>query len=112
MQTFPTILSVDKLEVAAESFTKEEMKLFKHLEYHLGIQRSYCKFIIIANWLKEKSIYNIAVEMKKRKSFHLQNFKRMVSKLRDRNYIKIFQNEEKEKFVEITDPFIFTILAM
>lgn len=112
MNPLQTILSVDKLEVETLGFTPEERKLFRHLEYHLNLPRSLCKFIIIANWLKEKSIYNIAVEMKKRKSFNLQNFYRMITKLRELNYIKIFTNEEKERFVEINDPFIYTILAM
>lgn len=112
MQTLQTILSVDTLEVETLEFTPEEKKLFRHLEYHLNLPRSLCKFIIIANSLKDKSIYNIAVEMKKRNSFNLQNFYRMITKLRERNFIKIFQNEDKERFIEIKDPFIFTILAM
>lgn len=112
----PTIKSVKELEVSIteNAFTQDDKRKFKNFEFYLNLPWSISKFIIIADSLKDydKSIYTLAVELKKRKAFHHQSFPRIITKLRESNYIRIFINDTNERCLEITDPFINTILAM
>lgn len=111
----PSISSIQQSKVVSKIFTLQEKESLRHLEYHLKFPKTICQFILIAYSLRniDKSLYAIAVEMNKmKKNFNHQTFYRITSKLRDLNHIKIFKDKDFERFIEITNPLIHTIMQM
>lgn len=92
-------------------FTPEQTRLFKYFKFYADIPPAISKLLILLNEQDDKSIYNIAVEMKKRNSFNPVSFSRMIYKLQKSHTISI-KCSDGIYLLAITDDFIHTILQM